>query len=55
MNFWDENVYTDININELVAEVDRETNDITTEVIASYVVRKLSQRMEFLSGSVSCH
>ena len=52
MNFWDENVYIDINTNELVADVDRETNDIQTKVdgldkgvavvIASYVVRKLS-------------
>ena len=32
MNFWDENVYIDINTNELVADVDRETNDIQTKV-----------------------
>ena len=65
MNFWDKNVYININTNELIAEVDRETNNITTEVDglledvavvnASCVVRKLSQRMAFLPGSVNCH
>lgn len=35
MNFWDENVYFNNNINELVKEVDMEINNITTEVLES--------------------
>ena len=32
MNFQDKDVYIDDNINELVKEIDRETNNISTEV-----------------------
>ena len=70
MNFWDENVFINISTNELVAVVEREMNDVTTEVlkykldedskhvaaeIVGYVARKLSECLKLLSGSVSCH